>query len=234
MTTTLDGMLTLPPLRRRGPEPRRSGLVTAFAVCLALTGSTRALTAQSAAAADPTIAAADRGRVLGSDAAKLWMLVVSDYQCPFCKQWHDSTWGAIQREFVATGKLRVAFLNFPLDMHRNARPAAIEAMCAAVQGKFWRVTDALFANQARWENLPNPRSFFDGLAKSAGLDVRAQQSCVGGTAVPSLVEADRIRMTRAGTTSTPTFYIGGSRIEGAQPTAVFRRVIAAELAGRRP
>ena len=184
--------------------------------------------------ADPMIAASDQGRIMGSESAKIWMLIVSDFQCPFCKQWHDSTWKTIQREYVATGKLRVAHVNFPLGNHANARPAAIEAMCAAVQGKFWPVADALYATQDRWKNLPNPRAFFDGISGSARVDASQQRACVAGTAIPSLVDADRTRMSRAGAQSTPTFFIGGSRIEGAQPVQEFRRVIDAELAGRRP
>ena len=162
------------------------------------------------------------------------MLIVSDFQCPFCKEWHDATWSAIRSEYVDTGKLRVAYVNFPLGMHPNARPAAIEAMCASAQGKFWPVADALFRTQVRWKDLPAPRAFFDGIAASARLDASARQACLAGTAIQSLIDADQVRMSRAATTSTPTFFIGGSRLEGAHPIAQFRRVIDAELAGRRP
>lgn len=185
-------------------------------------------------AADPIITAADRGRILGSENARLWMLVVSDFQCPFCKEWHDATWSTIQREYVDTGKIRVAYVNFPLGMHPNARPAAIEAMCAGVQGKFWPLADALFRTQERWKDLPAPQAFFDGIAASVQLDQTARRACIAGRAIPSLIDADQLRMTRAATQSTPTFFIGGSRLEGAQPIAQFRRVIDAELAGRRP
>ena len=183
---------------------------------------------------DPIITAADRGRILGAESAKLWMLVVSDFQCPFCKEWHDATWSTIQREYVNTGKIRVAYVNLPLGMHPNARPAAIEAMCAGVQGKFWQMADALFRTQDRWKDLPAPQAFFDGIAASVRLDPAARRACITGRAIPSLIDSDQLRMTRAATRSTPTFFIGGSRLEGAQPIEQFRRVIDAELAGRRP
>ena len=77
--------------------------------------------------------------------------MVSDFQCPFCKAWHDSTYKMIQRDYVATGKIRMAFINFPL--HANSLPASVTAMCAAVQGKFWGVHDRIFDSQLAWKNL---------------------------------------------------------------------------------
>lgn len=209
-------------------------LASVAVACVILAGGARTLAAQAKAPPDPTLAAADRGRIMGSPGAKLWMLVVSDFQCPFCKSWHDSTWTTIRREYVDAGKLRVAFLNFPLSIHRNARPAAAAAMCASAQGKFWPMADALFASQRQWETLANPGAFFTQLAKATGVDVAAQEACVRGPAIATLVAADQARMSRAGVESTPTFFIGESKIEGAYPLVQFRRVIDAELAGHRP
>src|ERR1700681_2201024 len=93
--------------------------------------------ATTAATPDPLSVAADRGRVMGSDTASTWLLVVSDFQCPWCKMWHDSTFPALKKEYVDTGRLRVAYINFPLGMHANSWPSALAAMCASAQGKFW-------------------------------------------------------------------------------------------------
>lgn len=212
-------------------NPGRLSAAVALGTVLASPAAAQAPGARGPAAApDPIVAAADNGRVVGAPGAKLWMLIVSDFQCPFCKQWHDETWSAIRREFVDTGKLRVAYVNFPLGIHPNATPAAVAAMCASAQGKFWAVADGIFATQDRWKDLPNPRPFLAGIARSAGADAARLQACMDGSAVTSLVDADRTRMARAGTRSTPTFFIGGARLEGALPIAQFRRVIAAELA----
>lgn len=167
---------------------------------------------------------------MGSDTAKLWMLVVSDFQCPFCKRWHEDTWEAIRREFVAPGKLRVAYVHFPLGIHPNAKPAAVASMCAAVQGRFWQMADRLFAEQDRWKDLKDPAPAFAAIARSAGVDQSRLQACVRNGDVTAIVEADQARMTRAAAQSTPTFFIGSSIITGAQPFAEFRRVITAELA----
>jgi len=188
-------------------------------------------TAASAQPATDTLSvAADKGRILGSDKAPIWMLIVSDYQCPFCKQWHDQTWAAIKREYVNTGKVRVAYVHFPLGIHPNARPAAIAAMCASAQGKFWPMTDLIFRAQDRWKDLKDPRPLLDSLVRAGGLDAERHKRCMDAPSVAALVEADRIRMARAATESTPTFYIGGTRLAGAEPVATFRRVIDAELA----
>jgi protein-disulfide isomerase len=187
----------------------------------------------SKAAPDPLVAAADQGRIIGSDQAKLWVLIVSDFQCPFCHQWHSETWEKLRREYVTTGKVRVAYVNMPLNIHPNARPTAIAAMCAGTQGKFWRYADLLFTTQSRWKDLRDPRTHIEALGKTAALDEAKFKACLGSPGVASLVDADYTRMNRAGAGSTPTFFIGASKLEGAQPIEMFRRVIDAELARAR-
>ena len=74
---------------------------------------------------------ADRGRIRGADSAKVWVVEVSDFQCPYCKQWHDQTFEALDREYVQTGKVRLAYLNYPIaSLHPNANAASEAAMCA--------------------------------------------------------------------------------------------------------
>src|SRR5471032_677453 len=97
------------------------------------------VTTSAAPPRDPLTDAADKGRIAGSEAATTWFIMVSDFQCPFCKTWHDSTFKMIEKEYVATGKIRMAFINFPL--HTNSLPASVTAMCAAAQGKFWGTHD---------------------------------------------------------------------------------------------
>src|SRR5258705_2057932 len=68
---------------------------------------------------------ADRARIRGSETAQVWLVEISDFQCPFCKQWHDETFAKIDQEYVKTGKVRLAYLNFPLiRIHHNAQAAA--------------------------------------------------------------------------------------------------------------
>lgn len=176
------------------------------------------------------MAAADKGRVMGSESAKLWIIVFSDFQCPYCKRWHDQTDAVLRRDYVQTGKARVAFLNFPLASHQQAQPAAEAAMCAAAQGKFWAFHDGLFASQDRWSGAGDPSAAFDSLAASTGADVTAFRACRSLRSMKLLVESDRARGMQAGAQGTPYFYVGTQTLSGAVPTADFVKVVEAELA----
>ena len=158
---------------------------------------------------------ADRGRVTGDSAAQLWVIMASDFQCPFCKQWHDTDFQPIVDKYVKTGKVRLAFLNMPLQMHQHAIVAAEAAMCSAVQNKFWLMHDALFATQEKWANVPVPSAIFDSLAKSTGVNLDTWRVCVRDHLALPLVEADRQRVVAANVRSTPTFFVGDQLLAGA-------------------
>ena len=182
-------------------------------------------------AADSTAmrAAADRGRILGDSTAKVWVLMVSDFQCPYCKMWHDQSFETLRREYVATGKVRMAYLNYPLDQHEQAVPSAEAAMCASVQGKFWEYQSALFGTVARWGRGGDQAAVYDSLAQAQQLDLSRFRACTRSHVMRALVEADRDRMARAGVRSTPSFFVGSQGIAGAQPIGVFREALDAEL-----
>lgn len=173
---------------------------------------------------------ADRGRIRGNAAAPIWVIEVSDFQCPYCKQWHDAVFPTLDRDYVQTGKVRLAYLNYPLSsIHPNAQAAAEAAMCSAVKGKFWELHDSLFGTQARWEALPSPVAMFDSLAADAGVEPTAWRSCMSSHATAAIIAADHDRTKSAGVQSTPTFFIGGRKVEGALPLETFRAAIDSEL-----
>ena len=183
---------------------------------------------------DSVSTAADRGRIRGAGTAPIWLVEVSDFQCPYCKQWHDQSFATIDREFVQTGKVRLAYLNFPLSsIHKNARAASETAMCASVQGKFWPLHESLFTTQPRWAALENPMPVFDSLAVAAGANAASWRQCMTSHATLPLIEADRDRSSRAGVQSTPTFFIGDRKLEGAYPVDSFRVAIEAAIAKAR-
>lgn len=179
---------------------------------------------------DSVSTAADRGRIRGAENAPIWLVEISDFQCPFCKRWHDESFAAIDKEYVQTGKVRLAYLNFPLSMHPNARSASEAAMCASVQGKFWPLHEALFVNQEKWAPLSNPIPAFDSLAVAAGVNAPQWRSCMTTHATAPLIDADRDRSSAAGVQSTPTFFVGDRRLEGAYPVDSFRVAIKAAIA----
>jgi len=178
-------------------------------------------TLQGSAQQDDLLAARSRG----STTAPVTVYEISDFQCPFCATFALETMPVLEREYVRTGRVRWVFVNLPLSMHRNAVPAAELAMCAARQGRFWPVHDLLFATQERWAGLAEPGRFFLRLADSAGVDSDSIAACVRTAATRGLVRADAEGAVRSGARSTPSFYIEGGILGGAQPAEVFRAVL---------
>ena len=181
-------------------------------------------------APDPLVVAADRGRITGDSTTRTWLVIASDFQCPYCKEWHDTSYRALVEEYVRSGKVRVAYLHFPLGQHRNAMPTANASMCASAQNRFWEYHDGLFATQARWTPMDDPRVVLDSLARSVGLDVGAWTQCYDSQRMLPLIRADRDRAVAGGVQSTPSFLIGGRVIPGALPIDAMRPIIDSAVA----
>jgi protein-disulfide isomerase len=198
------------------PGPAAEKTSTASAAGTANTASTAASTVTNGAMPHDSISdRADRGRILGDSSAPVWVIMASDFQCPYCKQWEDANYAKIVKDYVKTGRVRLAFLNMPLSMHRNALPASEAAMCASVQSKFWPMHDTLFASQTAWEVLPDPRPKFDSITKALGVDMPQWRACMAEHATVALIDADRDRARQAGVNSTPTFFVGSQILAGA-------------------
>src|SRR5215467_3186918 len=166
------------------------------------------------AAEDSVSKRADRGRILGDSAAALWVIMVSDFQCPYCKQWHDARFSQLMQNYVAKGRIRLGFVNYPLSQHQNAVPAAEAGMCASAQSKFLPMHEALFSTQPKRENLTKPVPMFDSLAAGIGVNMPAYRECMSKHLALPLIEADHDRWA-AVVKSTPTFFVGGRMLEGA-------------------
>jgi len=179
---------------------------------------------------DALLNRADLGRISGRDSAKVWLVVISDFQCPFCKRWHEQTAPQLLEQYVRTGKVRIAYLNLPISTHRNAQPAHEAAMCASEQGAFWPVADALFATQDAWKSKLEVESYFDSLATRHVRDAARFRACIRDGHTRALINTDVSRVTRLGVGSTPTFFVGTQMLVGAQPYAAFARAIDAALA----
>jgi protein-disulfide isomerase len=184
--------------------------------------------AGQAAASDPLA-----GRIKGSPAAPVTVYEMSDFQCPYCRQFALETFPALDSAYVATGKVRWAFINFPLtSIHQNAAAAAEIALCAAKQDKFWPVHDLLYRHQDVWAPLKEPAAFLLSLADSARLSKPALLACAKAQSTDSEVRADAEGAHRTGAGSTPSFYIEGGLLVGAQPLPVFRQVLDSVYASK--
>lgn len=165
-------------------------------------------------------------RTKGVPTAPITVYEMSDFQCPFCRQFALETFPVIEREFIATGKVRWIYVNLPLtNIHPNAVPAAQFALCAGRQNHFWPAHDLLFLHQEAWAPLRNPAPFLLSLADSLRLDRPAATRCLQSEEVIEEIRLDTEGAQRAGAQSTPTFYVAGLLVRGAQPMALFRHLL---------
>lgn len=211
-TGALLALLALPACSRPSPAQSASARKNATAANSALPDTSKA---------DPLAS-----RSMGSRAAPITVYEMSDFQCPYCRRHAIETFPTLEREYIATGKVRWVFLNLPItSLHPNAAAAAQFAICAANAGKFWPVHDLLFKYQETWAPLKDPAPFLITLADSAGIPRATLLQCLQGPAARQTVQSDAAGAERSGATKTPSFYVEGGMIEGAYPIGVFRQVL---------
>lgn len=165
-------------------------------------------------------------RTKGSATAPIRVVEMSDFQCPWCRRFATETFATIERDYIATGKVRWVFLNFPIsELHPNAVAAAEMAMCSAAQGKFWPMHDLLFKHQESWAPLREPGPFLLTLADSLRIPRDSVLPCLRSGTQRELVQRDAATAYRIGARSTPTFLVDQALLSGAYPIEVFRQVL---------
>jgi len=165
-------------------------------------------------------------RSLGSATAPVTVYEMSDFQCPYCRRHALDVFPLLDQTYVKTGKVHWVFINFPLtSIHPNAAAAAELAVCAARLGKFWPVHDLLYKYQDTWAPLKEPGPFLLSLADSASVSHQGMEECLTTGAARPEIEADVDGARRSGAQSTPTFYIEGGLLVGAQPPEVWKQVL---------
>lgn len=165
-------------------------------------------------------------RTKGAPTAPITVYEVSDFQCPYCRQFWEETLPQIDREYIKTGKIRFTFLNLPLaQIHANAAAAHELAMCAARQDQFWPIHDLLYRNQKRWAGLQDPSRYFIELADSAAIARDSLLKCFEQGSVRGLIQTEAELNWRAGVRSTPSFIIEGAILAGAAPIDVWRPIL---------
>lgn len=190
--------------------------------------------ATAAASADSLLPRADRGRMKGSQDAPVTIIEISDFQCPYCREFAATTYPRIDSAYVQTGKARVIYINLPLSMHREAYGAAEAAMCASAQGKFWEMHDRLFATQREWSGQADAAQRFERMAQELRLDMAAYRDCTANDRPSSIIVSDAMQAAEAGIRGTPAFILnarGGQRaLSGAVPFEQFKSEMDALLA----
>jgi protein-disulfide isomerase len=159
----------------------------------------------------------------GSENAAVTIVEFVDFQCPVCRKQHRQSMLEMRERF--DGQIAFVTLNLPLEMHREARPAAIAAMAAGRQGRYWDFHDRFFKGGMVFE-----RSKYIELAMDLGLDADKFTADLSDGALHEQIEKDRLVSYKLGVTATPTMFVNGIFIEGfAGPTSL-AALIESEIA----
>jgi protein-disulfide isomerase len=214
-----------------GYQPNGSQAQTAQVVDRAAGPTEPAAQATDAATEEPKFVRydipTDGFPALGPADAPITIVEFSDYQCPFCRRWHQEVYEPLLNAYP--GKIRIVYRNLPLtSIHPDAQAAAEAAMCAGEQDAYWTYHDKLFGS----ESLDTQT--FVKYAQDLSLNVEKFQSCISDQKYKDAIQADSDFAINMGIRSTPTFFINGLALVGAQPLDVFKQVIDKELAGEIP
>ncbi len=158
----------------------------------------------------------------GGKDAPVTIVEFSDFQCPFCRA-AETAVKTVKDKYG--DKIRLVYLDFPLGMHAHAMDAARAGRCAGEQGKFWELHDAMFADQSKLAPADLKAD-----AKRLGLDTKAFDTCFDANKYDASIHKNMSQGQALGVTATPTFFVNGRQILGAQPAEQFEQIIDEELA----
>lgn len=164
---------------------------------------------------------------LGPADAPITIVEFSDYQCPFCRRWHEEVYEPLLAAYP--GQIKMVYRHLPLtSIHPDAFAAAEAAMCAGEQDAYWPFHEKLFSSDSLGS------ATYSQYAQELSLNIDTFESCLSEHRYKDAIDADSDFAVNLGVRSTPTFFINGLAIVGAQPLEVFKQVIDKELAGEIP
>jgi protein-disulfide isomerase len=163
----------------------------------------------------------------GDPNAPVTVVEFGDFNCGYCGRWAHDTKPLIDENYIKTGKVRLAYIHFPI-LGADSMAAAEATECAAQQDSFWSYHDLLFAHQGIGFTAAN----LTHLAENLDLDVAVFEECLTNFPDRTSLEDD-IRLAQVmGVRGTPAFLVNGKPLAGAYPYEDFERIIEQELAER--
>lgn len=164
---------------------------------------------------------------LGPDDAPITIVEFGDFECPFCKKFHQETFQSLLDAYP--GQIRFVYRNLPLtSIHPNAMPAAVAALCANEKNVFWEYHNKLFNGDVL------SRDIYMQYATDLNLNAEEFTACLDSGKFDDFISQDMDFAFNLGVQSTPTFFVNGLAIVGAQPLSSFQNLIDKELAGEIP
>jgi len=168
--------------------------------------------------------------VKGPEGAPVTIVEFSDFECPFCKKGYNRL-KKVQKNYG--DKVRLVFKQFPLAMHKKAKPAARAALAAREQGDkyFWKLHDKLFEKQSQWKNKDVSQVVAKWGKKMDGFDVDKFKKDLKNNAdkYNETINSEQSLGKKLGVQGTPHFFINGKGFSGAQPYSKFKNIIEQEL-----
>ena len=157
--------------------------------------------------------------IAGGKDAKVTIVEFSDFQCPFCAKGADIL-KDLKKKYG--NKIKVAFKNYPLPFHNHAEQASVAGMCANEQSAdyFWKMHDEMFAHQDELDTEGLKK-----IGKKIGLKMDVFEKCLSENKYLPQVKADMEEGRKINVKSTPTFFVNGQLVNGAQPLEVFSELI---------
>lgn len=173
----------------------------------------------------------DDDAIIGNGKAKVTVVEFSDFQCPFCRSFWSGAYQQIKKEYIDTGKIKFVFRDYPLSFHPAAQVSAEAAECAHEQGKFWEMHDKIFQEQAKQGTGTATYGAVElkKWASQIGLDSAKFNQCLDSRKYKSEVEKDVADGSAYGVSGTPTLFVNGQIMVGAQPFSAFKSIIDEEL-----
>lgn len=183
---------------------------------------------------DPSKISLEGEPALGDKDAPVTMVEFADYQCPFCRKYASETFDQIKENYIDTGKVRFVYKDFPLEQlgHNRAKQMAEAAQCAGDQGKYWEMHDKLYEEQNKISPQRTAKFSADKVpqwAEEIGLNMDQFNQCMDSGKYSDEVDQDLQEGRDLGVSGTPTFFINGKKVVGAQPYSALQQVIEAEL-----
>ncbi len=184
---------------------------------------------QGDAGAPANIVLGPNDHVLGQKNAPVTIVEFADFRCPFCERFFTDAESQLVKEYVNTGKVKFVFKNYAF-LGQQSTWASEAAECAAEQGKFWEYHDWLYTNQASESDLAfYSKANLIKYAGTVGLNTPQFSSCLNSDKYAEKVANDMSEGQKYGVSGTPTAFINGQRVVGAQPYATFKQSIETAL-----
>lgn len=161
-------------------------------------------------------------RVFGSSSAKVTVVEYASLTCHHCRDFHTKTWPAVKAKYVDTGKVRFIVREFPLD--QVALGGFMLARCAG-DSKWYETVDTLYRNDDAWAHAPNPLEGLRKLMLNAGMSNESFEACLKDKTLQENITTVSRNGSLAGVTSTPTFFINGTKHQGFMTIEQFGSIV---------